>query len=575
MHCDGSKKIRTYHGAELVSSVESFNHADLSLGSTSSNNQREERKLVDLIIGKTIELGSSHNHNRSTIFGNHVHAGRQDTNLDGNGLSGLGVVTSKHVDGDTSLVAFSDSGSRLRTGRIVKTNKTAEDKITLNSGAVNLITLLHVDVVGLGSKSKDTETHASERLHVAEDLLAELLGDGDLLLIILRAISSTGTNDTLDGTLCESKELVGSVVLHDDRHALNVRVERKLSDLTVLVGSIVAGKTETVPVKARGKDLDGNFGRVTTGVPLAVLLVDGGKVGKRSDFEELDESRLALGEELTDGRKGTAVITTLLEGKLVGLAARPAKVTQSRVERLGSVLDKIGSLSRSPGSTGNHLTLSESTSLVRANIGNGTKSLKGLEVSDNNISLNHALCTSSHGDSQDDNQTSRNHRETSSDSVDNNLLGGIEVIGSKDDDSTDNSSTEEVDCQSGQLLLERSADVNTEETTNSIGSSKSVGFEVSMRLGGTIRLTLHGTDLAVLLSEGSSDGTNLGADTSSKDNTLSTSLGNSRGAVGDVDTVTGSGAVLENLILVLSNGERLTSQHSLISLEVNSLNQSS
>jgi hypothetical protein len=155
------------------------------------------------------------------------------------------------------------------------------------------------------------------------------------------------------------------------------------------------------------------------------------------------------------------------------------------------------------------------------------------------------------------------------------LLGGIEVIGSKDDDSTDNSSTEEVDCQSGQLLLERSADINTEETTNSIGSSKSIGFEVSMRLGRTIRLTLHGTDLAVLLSEGSSDGTNLGADTSSKDNTLSTSLGNSRGAVGDVDTVTGSGAVLENLILVLSNGERLTSQHSLISLEVNSLNQSS
>ncbi|KAI6760523.1 hypothetical protein HG530_009383 [Fusarium avenaceum] len=541
--------ITSLFNAELVSSVESFDHADLGLRSTSGNNQRKERKLVDLIIGQTIELGSSHNHNGSRIFGNHIHAG--------------------------SLMALSDSRSRLGTGRIVKTNETAENKITLNSGTVNLITLLHVDVVGLGSKSKDTETHASKRLHVAEDLLAELLGDGNLLLIILRAVSGTGTNDTLDSTLCIGKELVGSVVLHDDGHSLNVRVERKLSDLTVLVGSIVASKTETVPVKAGGKNLDGNFGRVTTGVPLAVLLVDGGKVGKGSDFEELDESRLALGEELTDGRKGTAVITTILEGKLVGLAARPANVAQGRVDRLGSVLDKICSLSRSPGSTGNHLTLSESTSLVRANIGNGTKSLKSLEVSDNNVSLNHALCTSSHGDSQDDNQTSRNHRETSSNSVDNNLLGGIEVIGGKDDDSTDNSSTEEVDCQSGQLLLERSADINTEETTNSIGSSKSIGFEVSVRLGRTIRLTLHGTDLAVLLSEGSSDSTNLGADTSSKDNTLSTSLGNSRGAVGDVDTVTGSGAVLENLILVLSNGERLTSQHSLISLEVNSLDQSS
>jgi hypothetical protein len=567
-------RIRTYHSAELLTAVKSFNHADLGLRSTSGDDKRKERKLVNFVVGETIECSSSHNHGVDSVLGDHVHASGQDTDLNSNSLGSLGVVTSKHVDGDTSLVASSDSRGRLKTRRIVKTNETTEDEITLNSGTVNLVTLLHVDGVGLGSKSKDTETHTSERLHVAEDLLTELISDGNLLLVILGAVSSTSTNDTLDSTLGIGKELAGSVVLHNDRHALDIGVERKLSDLTVLVGRIVAGKFKTVPVEARSKDLDSNLGRVTTGVPLAVLLVDGGKVGKRSNFEELGQGRLALGQKIADGRNDTTLVAASLEGKLMRLLARPAKITNGRVVGLGSVLDEVGSLSRSPGTTSNHLTLGESTSLVGANIGNSTKSLKSLKVSNNDVSLNHSLSTGSHGDGQDDNQTGGNHRQTSSDGVDNNLLGGVELVGSKDDDSTDDSSTEEVDCQSGQLLLERSADVHTEETTNSIGKSKSVGLEVSVRLSRTIRLTLHRADLAVLLSEGSSDSTNLSRCTSSKDNTLGTSLCNTGGAVGNVDTVTGSAVVIENLILVLSNGKRLTSQHSLISLKVDSLNQS-
>jgi len=153
-------------------------------------------------------------------------------------------------------------------------------------------------------------------------------------------------------------------------------------------------------------------------------------------------------------------------------------------------------------------------------------------------------------------------------------LGSIEVVGSKDDNGTDDSSTEEVDCQTGELLLERCADVDTEEATNSVGEGESVGFEISVRLGGTISLALHGADLAVLLSEGSSDSTDFGAGAGSEDDTLGTTLCDGGRAVGDVDTVAGSGVVFEDFILVLSNGERLTSQHGLISLEVNSLNKS-
>jgi hypothetical protein len=478
------------------------------------------------------------------------------------------------VDRDTGLVAFSHSGSRLGTGRVVETNKTTEDKVALNGRTINFVTLLHRDVVGLGSEGQDTETHTGESLHVAEDLLTELLSDGDLLLVVLRAVGSAGTNDTLDGTLGEGIELLGAVVLHDHRHALDIGIERQLGNLAELVGGIVAGESETVPVEAGGKHLNGNLGRVTTSMPLTVLLVDGGKVGKGSDLEEGSKSRLALAKELIYGSNNTAGLTTLLEGKLMGLGSRPSDIASGGVERLGGVLNEVGSLTRSPGSTSNHLTLGKSTSLVGANVGNGTKSLEGLEVSDNDISLNHALSTGSHSDSQDDDQTGGNHGQTSGDGIDNDLLRSIEIVGSKDNDGADDGSAEQEKCQSRQLLLERSADVNTEETTNGISKSKSVGLKVSVGLGRAISLALDGTDSAVLLSESSSNGTNLSAGTSSENDTLGAALGDGRGAVGDVDTVTGTSVVFENLIFVLSHREGLASQHGLIGLKVDGLDQS-
>lgn len=470
-------------------------------------------------------------------------------------------------------MAFSHSGSRLGTGRVVETDEATEDKVALNGRTVNLVALLHRDVVGLRGEGQDTETHTGKGFHVAEDLLTELLGDGNLLLVVLGAVGGAGTNDTLDGTLGEGIELLGTVVLHDHRHALDIGIERQLGNLTVLVGSIVAGESEAVPVKAGGKHLDGNLGRVTASMPLTVLLVDGGKVGKGSDLEEGSESRLALGEEIVDGSNNTAGLTTLLQGKLMRLASRPSDITSGGVEGLGGVLNKVGSLTRSPGSASNHLTLGKSTGLVGANVGNSTKGLEGLEVSDNDVSLNHALGSGSHGDGQDDDQTSGNHGQTSGDGIDDDLLGSIESVGSKDDDGADDGSAEQEKCQSRQLLLERSADVNTEETTNGISKSKSVGLEVSVGLGRAIGLALDRTDTAVLLSKSSGNGTNLGAGTSSENDALGTALGNSGGAVGDVDTVTGTSVVFENLIFVLSDREGLASQHGLIGLKVDCLDQ--
>lgn len=78
--------------------MQRLNHSDLGLGGTSGNDKREERQLVNLIIGEAIELGGSHDHGGGSLNGNEIHAGGQDADLDGDGLGSLGVVTSEHVD---------------------------------------------------------------------------------------------------------------------------------------------------------------------------------------------------------------------------------------------------------------------------------------------------------------------------------------------------------------------------------------------------------------------------------------------------------------------------------------------
>lgn len=64
----------TCHGDKALAPVESFNHADLGLGSTASNDQWEQRQLVNVVIRKLVKVDSSHDHSLGDIGGDLGHA---------------------------------------------------------------------------------------------------------------------------------------------------------------------------------------------------------------------------------------------------------------------------------------------------------------------------------------------------------------------------------------------------------------------------------------------------------------------------------------------------------------------
>ncbi|KAH6952323.1 hypothetical protein BKA56DRAFT_244878 [Ilyonectria sp. MPI-CAGE-AT-0026] len=130
------------------------------------------------------------------------------------------------------------------------------------------------DVADIGSagQGKHAESEAGQGLHVPEDVLLDVRGKA--LNLIANSIAGAGGDDMLDGTLSKDPLLLRLGLLECNRHLLHVRVERKLGDLVPL-GLLSRGEAKTVPVKPRGKDLDGNLCRVAAAVPFAFDLVDG------------------------------------------------------------------------------------------------------------------------------------------------------------------------------------------------------------------------------------------------------------------------------------------------------------
>ena len=116
----------------------------------------------------------------------------------------LRMVTSQHVDLNTSLVALADSDSGFGTRRVVKTDETTEDKVGFDRGTSNFSTLLDFAGVLLAGQSQDTETETGQSLHVRKDLLTELVGNGLGLLLAVSEVRGTALDNTLDGTLGES-----------------------------------------------------------------------------------------------------------------------------------------------------------------------------------------------------------------------------------------------------------------------------------------------------------------------------------------------------------------------------------
>lgn len=210
---------------------------------------------------------------------------------------------------------------------------------------------------------------------------------------------------------------------------------------------------------------------------------------------------------------------------------------------------------------------------VRELTGNTTQSLQGLEVTDNDVTLHHLLSASTHGNGENDDKRGGNHGETSSDSVDDNFLRVGPVVGGQDDDGADDSGTEEEKSKLGQLTLEGSSNIDTEEATDSIRGSENPGLSPARKTGGTILTTLGFTTARLLTTESDSNLTNFSVETSGKDNTLGTALCDGGGAVSDVETVTRSSVVRESGGSLLTNGQGLASKQGLVCLEVDNLNK--
>ncbi|KAI6767550.1 hypothetical protein HG530_005559 [Fusarium avenaceum] len=121
--------------------------------------------------------------------------------------------------------------------------------------------------------------------------------------------------------------------------------------------------------------------------------------------------------------------------------------------------------------------------------GHRTKSFQTLQVTDNDMSLDHSLGTSSHCDSKHNDQGCRDHRKTSRHSIDDNLFLAPEVVGGHHDNGTHNSCSKKDKSQLGKLALKGSSDIDTKESTDSIGACQSPRLHPATSIGVTLSVT--------------------------------------------------------------------------------------
>ena len=354
----------TCHGDEALATMKSLNHADLGLRSATSDNEWKQGKVVNFVVSELIELAGSHAHRLGDIGGDLRHAARQDTNFESDSAGGSRVVTSKHVDGNTGLVAHADGGSSLRAGRVVETNETTEDKVLLELTALEIsLVLLDLADIGARGKSENTETKGGHGLHVGKNVSLDSVGEliEGVAVLVLRA----RCEDTLDGTLGEEPLLIGVLVDENDGHLLDIGVEGELSNLVPL-GLLASREAETVVVEARGVDLNGNLSGVTTATPLTLDLLNGGQVGKRGDVEVLLES-LVISDSLhwSDSVAGRAAAG---EVDVLGHGLIEADIADGRVEGLVANIDGVCTATGDPSLLDDHVALGQSTGLVGANV---------------------------------------------------------------------------------------------------------------------------------------------------------------------------------------------------------------
>jgi hypothetical protein len=157
-----------------------------------------------------------------------------------------------------------------------------------------------------------------------------------VLDLITDSIVGARGKDSLNSALGEDPLLLRLIMFENDRHLLHVRVERELGNLVPL-RLLSCSEAETVPVKSRGKDLDGNLSGVATAMPFALNLMDSGEVSQRSNVQVFLECEIP-GNDLL-GIDGGAFGVTKLEVDVLGLSILETKLSLGGVEGLASSAD--------------------------------------------------------------------------------------------------------------------------------------------------------------------------------------------------------------------------------------------
>lgn len=231
------------------------------------------------------------------------------------------------------------------------------------------------------------------------------------------------------------------MLLEHSRHFLDVGIKREFGYLSPC-GTAAFCEFVSVPVKARGEDLDCDFGRIATGLPVAVVgLVDLGEVGKCGNIEVILKIHVAF-QQILSSNAGVLFLG-LFEINLPRRALVEEQTAHFWVKGFTGCTNGVRPLRWYPCSFGNHLALSECSSLVRADISHGSQRFQGVYFSDNDILLNHSLGTCCHRHCKYDSKRGWNHCKSSCNCVNDDLSLIPEVIGRQHHDSKDDRDEEQ------------------------------------------------------------------------------------------------------------------------------------
>lgn len=204
---------------------------------------------------------------------------------------------------------------------------------------------------------------------------------------------------------------------------------------------------------------------------------------------------------------------------------------------------------------------------------NGAQGLETLQISDNDVPVDHALRPGRHRDRKHDNQRRRNHRHTSRDGVDDDLLLRAELVRGQHDNGAHDGDEEQDESKPRELSLKRGTNSEAEEAGKGVPHREEGGDAVAANVGGAVLLSLDGSPAGLLPSERGGNLADLGKHAGSKHDAAGSSLCHGGRAIRNVEAVTGSRVILVGRLGLLANRERLSSKQRLIGLKVDAFDE--